>query len=124
MYKGLKRMMLGGALIALPTAGNAWAVRETVLIERPFHARSVSGIAMDPLGAPIAGATVDDCEQGFAKCIASATTDQYGQFRLPRSGRSVHYLRLTARGMNPLEITIALRIFAPSGVRLRLPIGG
>ena len=95
-----------------------------VVIERPFHARSLSGITFDPSGAPLPGTEVRDYDESFTHVLASTTSDGKGQFSLPSQGRSLHHVQFTARGMNPLRITVELRTFAPSRIKVRLPIGG
>ena len=115
---------LGVVAIVALAAQSANAVYELVVIEKPFHARSVSGIVLDPVGEPLAGAEVKDYDPGFTSIRDSTTTDKSGFFSLPRGGQSVHYLRIYARGMNPLQITVALRPFASSGIRVKVHIGG
>jgi hypothetical protein len=109
------------AIIAAQTAN---AVYELVVIERPFHARRVSGIVLDPLGEPLAAAEVRDYDPQFKEILAATRTDQRGNFSLPNGGRSVHHLRIYARGMNPLQATIILRLFSRSRIRIKLHFGG
>jgi hypothetical protein len=117
------RSLLVVAIFVL-TALTANAVYELVVIAKPFNARSVSGVIMDPIGEPLAGAEVKDYDREFSNVLDSTATDDHGYFVLPTGGRSVHYLRIYARGMNPLQITIAVRQFARLGVRVKLHIGG
>jgi hypothetical protein len=102
----------------------ASGVYETVVIEKPFHVRSLSGITLDPSGALLPETRVDDCDRDFKHVLATTMSDQNGRFVLRRDGRSVHYLKFTARGMNPLEITVELRVFARANLKVKLPIGG
>lgn len=115
---------LGAIAILLLMARDVHAVYETVTIEKPFHARSVSGVVVDPSGAPVSGVTVDDCDPSFERVVRSTTTAENGSFDLPKDKKSVHYLSFRARGFNPLRITVVLRTFAHANFRVKLPIGG
>ena len=116
--------LLGAFAIIVLAAQRASAVYELIVIEKPFHARSVSGIVLDPVGQRLAGAEVKDYDSGFTNIRQSTTTDEQGRFSLSRSGQSVHYLRIYARGMNPLQITVVLRPLAKPGIRVKVHIGG
>ncbi|MGB8259891.1 MAG: carboxypeptidase-like regulatory domain-containing protein [Terracidiphilus sp.] len=116
---------LGFLLVALALAPPARAVYETVVIERPFHARSLAGVVLDPSGAPIPAATVEDRDPKTKQVLATATTDANGRFRFPRAKLgSVHTLYVLARGFDPLQVTVKIRLVARGGLKLRLRIGG
>jgi hypothetical protein len=107
--------------MALP----AKAVYEIVVVQRPFRTHSLAGVVVDPSGAILPGATVDDCDPTFSRVLATTTTDSTGYFAF--SGTKIgsnHYLRFRSRGFNPLEISVKLRHFAPAQLRVKLPIGG
>ena len=103
---------------------HAGAVYQTVVIEKPFHARSVAGITVDPSGSVVGGVVISDRDRDFAHVYATTTSDANGHFSLPRDSRRVHYLKFLAPGFNPLQVTIELRSFANRDVRVKLPIGG
>jgi hypothetical protein len=124
MHGTLRASLLLLALVVTQIPNDAWAVYETVVIEKPFHSRSLSGFTMDPSGAVLAGVEVSDYDPNSEQVFASTVSDQQGHFALPRNGRSVHHLKFLARGMNPLEITVVLRIFAQKEIKVKLPIGG
>jgi hypothetical protein len=101
------------------------AVYEIVEIEKPFHARTLSGVVLGPDGSPVIGTTVEERDATFRRVLATVETDANGRFSFPRakSGTS-HHLELRARGFNPLRVTISLGRFAKKTVLLTLPIGG
>ena len=118
----MRKLAIG--LMLLLFSPNVKAVRETVVIEKPFHARSVAGITVDPSGGVVSGVEISDCDRDFAQVYAATTSDVNGRFSLPRDSRRVHYLKFLAPGFNPLQVTIELRSFAGKDVRVKLPIGG
>jgi hypothetical protein len=57
--------------MALP----AKAVYEIVVVQRPFRTHSLAGVVVDPSGAILPGATVDDRDPTFSRVLATTTTD-------------------------------------------------
>jgi hypothetical protein len=106
-------------------AQSANAVREIVQIEKPFHSKTLSGIVLDPSGAPVAGVEINDCDDEFKQVMGTVTSDAKGSFSFRNTHRgTTHYLSFTARGFNPLRITVILEPSAARGFRVALPIGG
>ena len=116
-----KVFLIAAFLLLTP---HAEAVYETVVIEKPFHVRSLAGTVVDSSGAVIEGVEISDCDRGFERVLGSTTSDRNGVFSLPRDGRSTHYLSFRAAGFNPLHITVELRQFSHGRLKVRLPIGG
>jgi hypothetical protein len=110
-------------LLAIALAANA--EYQIVEIERPFRAHHLAGVVVDPSGATVAGAMVDDCDPTFSRVLGSATSDADGNFAFPLAKiGSTHYLSFHARGFNPLRITVKVRYFAREKLIVKLPIGG
>ena len=123
-----------GAVIALAlSAASAWAGLELIVIDKPFHARHLSGIVVDQSGAPISGALVAVCEPTSAQVrtatpaekewrlcdnqpehtLASATTDRNGHFEFKQIGlRHTQYLHMSIDGFNPMQISVKWGLFA------------
>jgi hypothetical protein len=128
----------------------AWANAQWVqiTIEKPFVARRLSGIVVDPSGAPVSRVVVEQCDELFSplqvksetgeplpeilhgECdrgpghiVASTTTDEGGRFAFPnaKTGKT-YYLHLNSPGFDPLQITVKLRHFSRARLRIRLYI--
>jgi hypothetical protein len=83
----------------------------TVQIEKIFHANALSGIVTFGNGnaGPVPGALVEECSPKWAKTIADTHTDGNGSFKLPITGHaSIHYLRISMNGANPLLVRVKL----------------
>jgi hypothetical protein len=141
-------MLLGLVLAVSICALPAWAI-ELITYANPFHARELSGIVVDQMGVPVAGVVIEDCIQTFGRqwtsvhekksavdepmlldchtepkhILASTTTDAEGRFKFPPMKKgNAHYLSLSCRGFDPMQITVRLRWFARRQLRIRLSI--
>jgi hypothetical protein len=119
---------------------------ELITIEKPFTAQSLSGTVVDPTGAPVPGAVVEECRAPFTpieardaqskpngeilhgdctqgSIVTTAITNARGHFSLPmaKEGKT-HYLHVASPGFDPMQITVNLKFFARAGVRIRLHI--
>lgn len=119
-----------------------------ITYEKPFVARSLSGIVVDPTGTPVVAVLVEECDSELdqrqsydssgkpvglfpsPKCstepnhvVASMRTDAQGRFAFPgaKSGRTC-YLHLRLYGFNPMIIPIKVGFFARRGVKIHLQI--
>jgi hypothetical protein len=129
-------------------AAFARAQYELIVIEKPFYARNFAGTILDPSGAPVAGAVVEecaalaspveyrnpndprigllhaDCDPDQHHVLASAVTDAGGHFVLPRTRNlTVRYLHVEAKGFDPLQIVVKRRSTAPAELRVTLHLG-
>jgi hypothetical protein len=129
-------------------AAPASAQLELVVIEKPFAARTLSGIVVDSTGAAVSGVVVEqcdvlfnpikarnaegeptgevlpgDCSQEPSHVVASAKTDEKGHFSFPsaKTGRT-YYLHLSCPGFDPMQIAVKLRFYSRSGVRIKLRV--
>jgi hypothetical protein len=142
------RVQVGVALALLACSLPAHAQLELITIERPLRASNLAGIVVDPTGAPVSGAVVEDCDALFSPILArgaagepaqavlqgdcdrdpkhvlgSTETDANGHFVFPRANLgTTHYLHLSCRGFDPMQITVKLRFFARPRVRIKLHI--
>jgi hypothetical protein len=121
---------------------------EEITVEKPFVARNLSGVVVDPSGSPISGVVVEQCDASFVQsevyngqgqsagkvlvpdcnrepghAITITTNDANGRFGFPnvKSGR-VYYLHLSGPGFDPMQVTVKLRFFARAGVRIQLRV--
>jgi hypothetical protein len=121
---------------------------ELIMIERPFHARALSGVVVDPSGAPIPGVVVEECDASFSPrplsdpgekpspmtmlwdcdrdskhIVATVTTDANGRFAFPQAKEAkVHYLHLSLNGFDPMEIVVIVSRFARTEPRIKMTI--
>jgi len=135
------------AILLLVSAPPAFAV-ELIVIEKPFIARGLSGVVVDSTGAPVRGAVVEECEPPSSsdeaknsrgepagevfhgdctlapsRILASTETGAQGYFSLPTAKtRRIHYLHVSAPGLDPMQITVKLKHFARAGVRIQLHV--
>jgi hypothetical protein len=136
---------LVAAMLSVVLPANA---QEMITIEKPFTARSLSGVVVDWAGARIPDLVVErcdaqfvlsevnngrgqpagkqmlpECNRGSGHVITATKTDANGHFAFPnaKSGRT-YYLHFSAPGFNPMQITVKLRFFSRAGVRIRMRI--
>jgi len=126
----------------------AWAGIELIVIEKPFHARHLSGVVVDAGGAAIPGVLVEECDTSFSPLpangpiaqsapmemlwdcdrdprhiLASTTTDANVYFAFPQAKRArTHYLHLRLAGFNPMHIAVKTRLFAKASLRIQLEV--
>jgi len=141
-------VQVGIALALLACSLPALAQLELITFERPLRASSLAGIVVDPTGVPVSGVVVEDCDALFSPVLArgaagepaqvalqgdcdrdpkhvlgSTETDANGHFVFPRAKLgTTHYLHLSCRGFDPMQIAVKLRFFARPGVRIKLYI--
>jgi hypothetical protein len=121
---------------------------ELITYGRPFFARSLAGVVVDTTGAAVSGVVVEECSVHFTPIplrgpagesisgvaegdcakdpryvMASVTTDANGHFAFPKAKLgSTHYLHLHSMGFDPMQITVKLRLYARSELRIKLVI--
>ena len=79
----------------------------SVEIENVQLARSLAGVVVDPLGAPIPGVLVEEVGPDWKESSRSTTTDKNGSFVFaPVSGRRLYYFQLRQNGFNPLLVRV------------------
>jgi hypothetical protein len=96
---------------------------ETIEIARPFSAHRLAGIVVDPSGAPVKGAVVEECDATFSLVHSTTTADADGYFAFPdaKIGSTFH-LQAKSLGFDPMRITVKLRRFARAELRIELVI--
>ena len=110
---------------------------ELIVVERPFHAHRLAGIVTATSGAALPGVLVQVCDRAFKRpeevssdcareprhVLASATTDQNGRFAFKSLKlRCTRGLRLSMNGLDPMEIRVQWRLFAPREVRIEMRV--
>lgn len=140
-------ILLGLFAVSFFVLPSTRAQYELIIIEKPFSSHSLSGVVVDPTGAPIAGAVVEECKAPFTpiearnaqgkptgeilhgdctqgSIVATKETNAHGHFSLPKAkeGKQTYYLHVSSPGFDPMQITVKLKFFARAGVRIRLHI--
>jgi hypothetical protein len=118
----LFRRLAISAFILLIGSCQALAQFEVVTLAKPFYSREFSGQVKDPTGGEIEGAHIDLVDLQTQQVIASATTDQKGDFHFERFGKSSCRLKISKPGFNILLVTIRIRKNAPAMAVFTLPI--
>ncbi len=81
--------------------------------------RSLAAVVLDPSGAPIQGAFVEEFSPDWKESLRSTKTDTTGEFTFtPVKGRDVYYLQLRMNGFDPLRVRV--KIDPKQGKNLRL----
>jgi hypothetical protein len=78
---------LGVIAITALAVQHANAVYEIVVIEKPFLSSALSGVVLDPSGAPVDGVVVYDCDAEFKRVLATANSDARGRFSFRNAKR-------------------------------------
>ena len=141
------RILLCSLTVLLLRGSSAHAQLELIMIEKPFVARSLSGVVLDPSGAPIAEVLVEQCNTSSAPnqirnergelvgtvpsdcarepghILASTKTNANGFFSLPGAEKGkAYYLHLSSPGFDPMQITVKLRFYSWGRLRIKLHI--
>ncbi len=104
-------------------ANKAIGLVETIQVEKPFAARQVAGTVVDTTAFPIENVLVQICDLHWSRCTATAITKTNGEFSFPSlTQKQLYYLRLSARGFNPLEVKIRTRHFGDREVKLQMSV--
>ena len=97
---------------------------ELVLQRWVSISRSLDGqVLVSGTDEPISGATVELCSSGWKKVIASAKTDDKGNFSLEQNSKSkLFYLRVSAPGMNTYQLRVRINKHAEQGLNIHLSV--
>jgi ABC-type uncharacterized transport system permease subunit len=110
------------SVVGLASAGLAGI--ETVEIQKVQVVRSVSGMASDPSGAPIAGAVIAELGADGKTVARTVQTDKNGHFSLPaRPHQRIYSLRISMKGFNPLIVHVKTSRWSRKTLKLRLEVG-
>ncbi len=96
---------------------------ETVEIEEPFSAKSLSGIIELPNGGGIADVLVERVSSDWSTRLDAAFTDSEGRFSFSDAPRGTYYLKLSKTGFSTLRVKVHLNKKAKSHLKLALPLG-
>jgi hypothetical protein len=137
--------LIAAIFLAMPPAN---AQYQLITIEKPFTARSLSGVVIDSTGAPVPDVVVERCDAIFVQSevyngqgqpagkqmlpdcnresghdITKTKTGANGRFAFPdaKSGRT-YYLHFSAPGFDPMQIAVKLRFFSRARARIQLEI--
>lgn len=94
----------------------------TIRIEKPFVAKSLSGIIVDANGGKIPFATVTRFTAGWKNEIESVETDDKGKFNFKRLPSGTYYLRISASGFGKLEVEVRLKSNSKTKLKFKLEI--
>jgi len=95
----------------------------TVEIEKVQLVRSLTAVALDPVGSPIPGALVEEFSSDWKESLRSTKTDATGRFTFTRvKGRDVYYLQLRMNGFDPLRVRVKISWMRGKNLQLKLRI--
>jgi len=139
---------LCAAFAVLAFSPPAWGGIELITIKHSFHAHNLAGVVVDASGAPVAGVLVEECDASFSprmvkdsagepvpelmlwdcdrdpkRVMASTTTDANGSFSFPQAKKAkAHYLHLSLRGFDPMQIVVKLSRLARSELHIQMHV--
>lgn len=94
----------------------------TVELDRPYLASSVTAIVVDPVGSPVAGASVTRMSAGWKKAIESRQTNENGQFRFKRGAPTLYYLEISHQGFQIMHVKLRIIRRTMKSPRIKLEI--
>ena len=87
-------------------------------------ARSLSAIIVDPIGNPIAGATVEEMDENWRETSRTTNTDASGKFTFATiRGRKIYYIRVRAENFQPIEFPLKVNFMHWKTLKLTMPVG-
>ncbi|HEY6445853.1 MAG TPA: carboxypeptidase-like regulatory domain-containing protein [Acidobacteriaceae bacterium] len=117
----MKRLVC--SLFLVFAAAFASAQMETIEYAKTFSVRHLAGVAKDPSGAIVSDVRIEVCNDDWASCFAAVTTGADGRFSfLNLPGRSIYFVKVSARGFDQLRLKVRLRSFARGELAIRMHI--
>lgn len=95
---------------------------EQIELSTPFYASSLSGIILDPSGAPMGRVLVEQVNSEWDRRVQAVFSDTEGTFVLSVEPAGKYYLRLSYPGFKTLLITVITRKESETELKVELPL--
>jgi hypothetical protein len=96
---------------------------ESVVIERPFFAKTLSGIVHVNTVDGLPDVLVERVTPDGSRRLDAVLTDAEGRFSFPNLPRGTYHLRLNKPNFGALRVTVVLSSRSRRGLRFSLPLG-
>ncbi len=94
-----------------------------VRIDKPFVARSLSGIIVNVNGETMPFVKVKRLTAGWKNEIESLETEPDGKFNFRKLPLGTYYLKFSAEGFNEMEVKVRLKKHSKAKLKFVLEIG-
>ena len=95
----------------------------TVEVEKPYSAKSLSGIVELPNGGGLSDVLVERVNSDWGTRLDAVFSDSDGRFSFRNLPRGTYYLKLSKSGFSTLRVKVMLRKKSKSRLKFSLPLG-
>jgi hypothetical protein len=95
----------------------------TVEVEKPYSAKSLSGIVELPSGGELPDVLVERVSSDWNTRLDAIFSDSEGRFRFPHLPRGTYYLKLSKSGFSTLRVKVLVGKKSKAKLKFALPLG-